>query len=1381
MLRQAALILVVSVLLGVDSAEAGPTLYVRTNGKDSADGLSRVAALRSIATAARRLDNSGGRIIVGPGVYQEGNISPRLVTAQGLRTELMEFIADTDGSRTGDLAGPVIVDAAGESTGFLLYGQQNIRIDGFEVRHAGDAGIQVRYNRGNAVGSASITIVNCIVRDSAKRGIDIQDTTDAVIVNNLVYHNGSSGISVGGLIQGSPNAVIAHNTSCANGDGGNGYGIFIGEGDRSDVASRYATVVSNVLAGNRTAGIKVAPESQDTYGGAFNVNADGFEPTTFPDPTDRETDPLLVNRTGAAADDFRLRAGSPAVDFGPADAATVHEGGSTRDDRSADTGIVDAGFHFDNTAGPYVVPRIPQTSIFVRTTGRNSDDGRTAATALQTIQHAALQARPGNRIIVGGGTYCEGDINLGEQTGTALPLLRPIEFVADADGSLTGDAGPVVIDAGASLCGGGGAAATGVQTGFDILGSSYVVIDGFHVTGGIDSGIQIRARESSTGVRGSDNVTVSNSVVFSNPGSGILVRDSANVTIFNNLVYANGTGGIAVGGEMMGSPKARVVNNTVYNNGAHGVVIGNRVDDDPVGSPGALVMNNLLDRNGGRALLVTPRSLKDFTGTANLDGALLGGLGLLAPAGADSHLGGAGFVDDDFHLQQRSAGQSTTSIAVDRSAGIASVMGLAAGSTRTDDAADEGLTDAGFHYPRGGMRPTVGTFPALQARLLAATASRPLFVNPDGNNGDGRSPASAFRTVFAAARIAEPGDTIVVAPGRYAEGDINLNNAGTASQPIVFVGDSSGKLTASVPGPVVIDATGKDTGFVLLQRSFVHIRGFVITGANAAAIQVRACAGSELACMPSAGSDHVTLADNVIFSGHRGIDVTDSTDATVFNNLIYANDSTGIAITGDLRQASDALLVNNTLYDNGGDAILLDGLLGAPNAGLINNIMKDNGQFGIKTKPSSLPGLVLSHNINRDGANSETPADPNDPGADPLFVRPSGSDGILGSTGFADDDFRLDVALSPGLDAAGVDATDVALTGGVARSDGMRDAGRADLGFHYEFHGPIGGELQAIVTLYVRAELGNDSNDGRTPQMALRTVARAAAQAGAGTTIVVGPGVYREGNLHPVTSGTASSPIIFVGDATGAQTGDAPGPVLLDANGLSGGFRLAGRSYVRIDGIDVTGARLAGVVAQNPTGVEVTNCRFFSNRGAGIVLVRPRGANTVFNNLVYANGGDGVQARLRRVRNSVLRLGNNTVYGNSGRGVWIDHSLSDRRMGAVLLAHNIVQNNAGDLVVTPRGWSALHLTPNLLSQSPTGIGSGAPLLITPSLFNAPAGTDSVLGGSGFADDDFRVDGGSAAIDAGSTAAIVWALDGRTVRRDNAADTGAIDLGYHYLR
>ncbi|OFV87194.1 MAG: hypothetical protein A3J75_02460 [Acidobacteria bacterium RBG_16_68_9] len=55
-------------------------------------------------------------------------------------------------------------------------------------------------------------------------------------------------------------------------------------------------------------------------------------------------------------------------------------------------------------------------------------------------------------------------------------------------------------------------------------------------------------------------------------------------------------------------------------------------------------------------------------------------------------------ADDSFHLWQVAAGQRATSVCVDAGLGVATQLGLAKTSTRSDGAPDAGSVDVGYHY-----------------------------------------------------------------------------------------------------------------------------------------------------------------------------------------------------------------------------------------------------------------------------------------------------------------------------------------------------------------------------------------------------------------------------------------------------------------------------------------------------------------------------------------------------------------------------------------------------------------------------------------------------------------------------------------------------------
>jgi parallel beta-helix repeat protein len=112
-------------------------------------------------------------------------------------------------------------------------------------------------------------------------------------------------------------------------------------------------------------------------------------------------------------------------------------------------------------------------------------------------------------------------------------------------------------------------------------------------------------------------------------------------------------------------------------------------------------------------------------------------------------------------------------------------------------------------------------------------------------------------------------------------------------------------------------------------------------------------------------------------------------------------------------------------------------------------------------------------------------------------------------------------------------------------------------------------------TLYVAKNDPNCSDVGSgTAAQPFCSIKPAASRVVAGQTVLVSTGTYNEG-VTVSSSGTASAPIIFAA-APGAD------PVV---TGASDGFYINGRSYVTVQGFDVTGTTADGVVVKNSSNV----------------------------------------------------------------------------------------------------------------------------------------------------------------------------------------------------
>ena len=85
---------------------------------------------------------------------------------------------------------------------------------------------------------------------------------------------------------------------------------------------------------------------------------------------------------------------------------------------------------------------VTATTYYVRVTGRDNGNGRSANNAWRTIGKAAKVVTAGDIVYVGAGSYQKSTAVLFRNSGT---VNSPIRFIADKTGANTGDAGDVII------------------------------------------------------------------------------------------------------------------------------------------------------------------------------------------------------------------------------------------------------------------------------------------------------------------------------------------------------------------------------------------------------------------------------------------------------------------------------------------------------------------------------------------------------------------------------------------------------------------------------------------------------------------------------------------------------------------------------------------------------------------------------------------------------------------------------------------------------------------------------------------------------------------------------------------------------------------------
>ncbi len=203
---------------------------------------------------------------------------------------------------------------------------------------------------------------------------------------------------------------------------------------------------------------------------------------------------------------------------------------------------------------------------YVRKSGSDGNDGLSPETAFLTIQKACSVAGHGDFIFVGAGDYQE-RVEI-ENSGTSE---EPIVFVADTEGTYTGDKGEVRISA--------------KEVGFYIENKRYIKIYGFkiknttgtagiYIKGALANNIEIVDNEISNNqgagikVEQASDILVSNNEIFSNR-DGIFLDNADSSSLIGNVVYSHSWDGIKV----TDSNKVSVKFNQVFSNQERGILV----------------------------------------------------------------------------------------------------------------------------------------------------------------------------------------------------------------------------------------------------------------------------------------------------------------------------------------------------------------------------------------------------------------------------------------------------------------------------------------------------------------------------------------------------------------------------------------------------------------------------------------------------------------------------------------------------------------------------------------------------------------------------------------------------------------------------------------
>jgi parallel beta-helix repeat protein len=312
--------------------------------------------------------------------------------------------------------------------------------------------------------------------------------------------------------------------------------------------------------------------------------------------------------------------------------------------------------------------------------------------------------------------------------------------------------------------------------------------------------------------------------------------------------------------------------------------------------------------------------------------------------------------------------------------------------------------------------------------------------------------------------------------------------------------------------------------------------------------------------------------------------------------------------------------------------------------------------------------------------------------------------------------------------------------------------------------------------LYVSAARGSDANSGGATDP-LRTITKAAQIAGNDYRIIVAPGTYREG-VNTDRQGTPAQRLTFFADASGVESGEPQGSVVVNAAGASlpSGFQISSSRDTTIDGFTVIGAADAGIVLKSRSDdFTIQNCVIRGNSGDGI-RVQDSARVLLLNNLIHDNGGSGIAIVGQQSGSPDARLFSNTIVGNGNRGLTVGNT--QRASPRAVLRNNIIQDNGGDanikVFTSPRSDLGYDEDYNLVF----------PATFIPA--NLPRGPNDVSRNAAFVNPgagDFRLQQSSSAIDRGAELSIsadqLQNLRSRTTTGFQV-DGGPLDLGFHFI-
>ena len=231
------------------------------------------------------------------------------------------------------------------------------------------------------------------------------------------------------------------------------------------------------------------------------------------------------------------------------------------------------------------------------------------------------------------------------------------------------------------------------------------------------------------------------------------------------------------------------------------------------------------------------------------------------------------------------------------------------------------------------------------------------YVSESGSNSNnGLTPQTAFGTLQYAAEMVSAGDSVLVLEGNYVGFDLRTD--GNQNSPIVFKAIKSNVVinqrNAVTPDGINIENTSWIVidGFEVKDQPRAGIRAAV---SDFITIRNNNCHNNYRWGIFTGFTNDLIIENNTCsFSeDEHGIYVSNSSDRPIIrNNHSFNNNGCGIHMNGDISMGGDGIISNaivegNILHDNGhggGSAINMDGV---QNSKIFNNLIYNNHATGI--------------------------------------------------------------------------------------------------------------------------------------------------------------------------------------------------------------------------------------------------------------------------------------------------------------------------------------------------------------------------------------------------------------------------------------------------